>query len=311
MTIITETQWDKLVTAFGDGLKRGISLAPYTSARVGGPADGLITVGSKLQLEKTVLKLWELDVPFLLIGGGSNILVSDSGVRSIVIINRAKQIDFFEDKLTVWAESGASFGGLARKVSKRGYSGLEWAAGIPGTVGGAVFGNSGAHGSNVAHNLLVAEILHPSNGKQEWTSSQLGYEYRSSILKREKGRSIILSASFKYDLSTIASTKKRIEVYSRQRKGSQPPGASIGSVFKNPTGEYAGRLIERVGLKGKQIGAAIISPIHANFIVNQGGCQADDILSLLRLAQEKVSERFGVVLEPEIELIGDWETSDA
>ena len=168
MTRITESQWDKITAAFGEDLKRDVPLAPYTAARVGGPADGVITVGSISQLEFAVLTLWDFDVPLLILGGGSNVLVSEAGAREIIILNRAKRIEIDEKDLTVWAESGASFGGLARKVSARGYTGLEWAAGIPGTVGGAVYGNAGAHGGDVAYNLLMAEILHPMQGKRQW-----------------------------------------------------------------------------------------------------------------------------------------------
>jgi UDP-N-acetylmuramate dehydrogenase len=311
MTKISELQWDKLTETFGDYLRRDVPLAPYTAARVGGSADGLILVESAAQLAKTASTLWNFDVPFIVLGGGSNVLVSDAGIREIILLNRARQIKINEHQLTVWAESGANFGTMARKVSARGYTGLEWAAGIPGTVGGAVFGNAGAHGGDVAGNLIMAEILHPLKGEQQWTPAQMGYAYRSSFLKRAEEKAVILSASFQFGLSSVTATRKLVEDYSSWRKRSQPPGASMGSMFKNPPGDYAGRLIDQAGLKGTQIGEAVISPIHGNFIINQGGSRAEDFYALIRLVQQKVLDKFGVQLELEIELIGEWDTEDA
>jgi UDP-N-acetylmuramate dehydrogenase len=255
--------------------------------------------------------LWNLDIPFIILGGGSNVLVSDAGVREVILLNRARAMDINEAECTAWAESGASFGALARKICARGFTGLEWAAGIPGTVGGAVFGNAGAHGADVAGNLIMAEILHRYQGKQLWTSGQMGYAYRSSALKRDAKNAVILSARFGYQVSTIAASRTLMEKFTNQRKRSQPPGASMGSMFKNPPGDFAGRLIDQAGLKAARIGKAVISPLHANFFINEGGSQAQDIFSLIRLAQQTVAEKFGVKLELEIELIGDWGQDDA
>ncbi len=310
MTRITQPKWDKLVATFGEDLQRDVPLAPYTAARVGGSADGLIEVDSAPKLEKTALILWNLDVPFIVLGGGSNVLVSDAGVREIVILNRARSIEINEMAHTVWAESGASFGTLARKISARGFSGFEWAAGIPGTVGGAVYGNAGAHGSEVSDNFIMAKILHPLEGNQQWTFSQMDFTYRSSALKREDEKFVILSACFKFEVSTVPAARKLMKEYSSQRRMTQPPGASMGSMFKNPPGDFAGRLIEGAGLKGTQIGEAVISPIHANFFINKGGSRAVDIHSLIRLAKQSVEDQFGIKLDLEIELIGDWEADN-
>ena len=306
MTVITNSQWEKLETAFGDKLQKGVILAPFTAARLGGVADGLIVVESGEQLENTAITLWEIAVPFMILGGGANVLISDSGVREVVVLNRAKYIEFTEAENTVFAESGANFGSLARKVSSRGYTGLEWAAGIPGTVGGAVYGNAGAHGSEVADNLIMATILHPTEGKQQLSSSELGFDYRSSVLKRKEKKSVILSASFSFKLSTLTATKALLKEFSNQRKLSQPPGASMGSMFKNPPGDFAGRLIDQAGLKGTQKGDVQISPLHGNFFINKGGGSASDVLSLIKLAQQSVREKFGIEMVLEIEIVGDW-----
>ena len=155
---------EQLQIIFGDRLKERVPLARYTAARVGGLADVLISANSKDDLLDIVRRLWNYDVPYLIIGGGSNVLVSDAGIREVVIYNRARQVRFDESGQhpTVWAESGANFGLIARQAASRGFSGLEWAAGIPGTIGGAVVGNAGAHGNDVAGSLVVAEILHQS-----------------------------------------------------------------------------------------------------------------------------------------------------
>jgi len=282
-------------------------MARFTAARVGGPAEGLIVVESVEYLSEVAVKLWEMEIPFRILGAGSNILVSDNGIRGIVILNRAKETKIDTENLSVWAGSGASFGQTARRVSARGFSGLEWASGIPGTIGGAVFGNAGAHGGDVAGILDVAEILHRGSGKQKWTVEQMGYSYRSSKLKRNLKDAVILSATFKFEKSSTEFTKSLVDRITARRKKTQPPGASMGSMFKNPPGDYAGRLIELAGLQGTRIGGAFISPVHANFFVNDEETKASDIYKLIQLAQKTVLKQFNVVLELEIELIGNWE----
>jgi UDP-N-acetylmuramate dehydrogenase len=244
----------------------------------------------------------------VIVGGGSNILVSDSGIRELVIINRARQVAFdqISDPPTVWAGSGTNFGLVARQAASRGLSGLEWAAGIPGTVGGAVFGNAGAHGYDVAGNLLVAEILHREYGRANWSVDQFEFDYRSSLLKRDRIDSVILSARFKLENCEPKTAQARMDEYGAYRRRTQPPGASMGSMFKNPPGNYAGRLIEATGLKGTRIGDAQISDLHANFFINHGEASAADIYALIQLARKQVEDEFGVELELEIELIGDW-----
>lgn len=283
MTSINDTQWVKITSFFGKRLQRNVTLARYTAARVGGPADYLIVANSVTELADAARILWDMDLPFIILGGGSNVLVSDAGVRGVVILNKAKETEIDELGLAVWAGSGAGFGSLARKVSARNFSGLEWATGIPGTVGGAVFGNAGAHGSDVSGCLMLAEILHRFNGKLEMTPTQMEYAYRSSALKRNPAHQIILSAHFKFGVGNASETKALVDKYSQWRKNTQPSGASLGSMFKNPPGDFAGRLIEQAGLKGTRIGSVEVSPVHANFFINDGGTLAQDIFSLIRL----------------------------
>ena len=159
---------EKLREAFGAALQENVLLANYTTARVGGPAQALLLVHTPLELEKATRNLWELDVPFYLLGSGSNVLVSDTGYSGLVLVNRTHnvKIDAHHEPPTVWAESGANLGTVARQAALRGFSGLEWAATIPGTVGGAVYGNAGAHGGDIAGNLVLAEILHQTRGRE-------------------------------------------------------------------------------------------------------------------------------------------------
>lgn len=298
----------KLREVFGETLQENAILANYTTAHVGGPAAGLLPVHTAGELEKAVRTLWDLDIPFCLLGSGSNILVSDKGFDGVIVINRTRnvKIDAHHEPPTVWAESGANLGTVARQAALRGFSGLEWAATVPGTVGGAVYGNAGAHGGDIADNLRMAEILHRKDGRQTWETAQLEYSYRSSILKQHPGDAIILAARLQLAHSSTAEVQARMDEYSARRRRSQPPGASMGSMFKNPPGDYSGRLIDAAGLKGKRIGGAEISQIHANFFVNLGGATAADLGSLIALARRTVLEQSGIRLELEVELLGSW-----
>ncbi len=308
--------------AFGAKLQENVLLARYNAARTGGPADALLEVQSANELAETVRKLWDLGLPtegrggLAILGGGSNVLISDAGFRGVVVINRARQV-VFDDQAeppTMWCESGANFGLVARLAAARGLSGLEWAANIPGTVGGAVYGNAGAYGSDMASCLIVAEILHhgywdPQDPprREKLTMQRLDFRYRSSLLKRRPGRAIVLSALIGLGRGSPEKIQKKIASQTDHRRRTQPPGASMGSMFKNPTGDHAGRLIEAAGLKGLRIGEAEISTLHANFFINLGNARAADIMALIQAAHSAVAEKSGVDLELEIDLLGDWE----
>lgn len=292
--------------AFGDRLQEDVSLAPYTSARIGGPADALVTVTSANELAETVSRLWDLDIPYVLLGGGSNVLVSDKGVREVVVLNRAKEVRFDTgSKPRVRAEAGVVFANLARRSAAHGLAGLEWAAAVPGTLGGAVYGNAGALGSDMAGSLIQAELL-TAAGRETWPVEKMEYGYRRSVLKHQTLNFVVLAAEMRLEHSTIEAVSVKISKFSERRKATQPSGASMGSMFKNPPGDFAGRLIEAAGLKGTRIGSAEISPVHANFFINHGQTKAEDVRTLANLAKKTVAEKFGVDLELEIEMIGEW-----
>jgi UDP-N-acetylmuramate dehydrogenase len=301
-------QLDELRAAFGARLHENISMANYTTARVGGSAVALIPTHTQEELSECAQILWNLSIPFIILGSGSNILVSDRGLDVIVVHNRAHnvRIETNSDSPFIEAESGAILGTVARQSALRGISGMEWSAPIPGTVGGAVYGNAGAYGNSIQSCLKMAKILHKTEGVSDWPVEKLNYQYRSSVFKREKIPAVIISATFNAVQTSREEAWEKIDAYQVHRKETQPPGASMGSTFKNPPGESAGRLIEAAGLKGHRIGRAIISPIHANFIVNLEGATAQEIYQLMKLAQETVADKFGVVLEPEIEFLGDF-----
>ncbi len=297
---------------FGERLQENVRLANYTAARVGGAVDALLVVNSADELEKAVTTLWNLDVPFIILGGGANVLVSDCGYRGVVLLNRAHTIKIHAqaEPPTVWAESGANLGMIARQAALRGLGGLEWANTVPGTLGGAIYGNAGAFGGDMQANLLMAEILHPVEGKQIWPVERFGYEYRSSVLKRSGIKAVILSATLRLVKSTPQAVKEKMDEFSTRRKQTQPPGASLGSMFKNPPGDYAGRLIEAAGLKGMRVGGVQVSPVHANFFVNTESATASDYRQLIEKVRKTVEEKFGVRLELEVELVGDWHDID-
>ena len=297
---------DILRQTFGDAVQANVLLAPYTSARIGGPADVMVTVKSADELADAMQLIWQYELPYYILGGGSNVLVSDDGFRGVVVLNRAKEVRFETgDQPTVWCEAGVIIANLAKRCASKGLAGLEWSATVPGTVGGAVYGNAGAFCGDMTDNLMWAEML-TKNGRERFTLTQMGYDYRTSVLKRGEVQGIVLSALLKLKNSSKEEVSVKIEQFSERRKATQPPGASMGSMFKNPAGDFAGRLIEAAGLKGTRIGNAEISTVHGNFFINHGETKAEDIRALIHLVQNTVREKFNVQLELEVELVGDW-----
>jgi len=307
MVMMTSTlPIDLLHAEFGDAVQENVILGPYTSARIGGPADALLTIKSADELANATRFIWEHNIPCYILGGGSNVLISDKGIRGLVILNRAKEVRFETgERPNVWCESGVVFSNLANRCASKGLSGLEWAATVPGTLGGAAYGNAGAFGGDISGNLIWAELF-TQNGREKFSVEQMGYGYRTSILKRNEIRAVVLSVLLGLENGTKEDVSVKIEEVSERRKSTQPPGASMGSMFKNPPGDHAGRLIEAAGLKGARIGNAEISTVHGNFFINHGETSAGDVRKLIDLTRKTVQEKTGVVLELEVELVGDW-----
>jgi len=293
----------------GDRLSENIPLARYTTARVGGPARGLVTVDSTHDLIQLVNFLHSKSMKYKILGEGSNILVSDSGFDGLVIINHTREIEFdlASEIPVVKADSGVNLVTLARKISEHGLSGFEWACGIPGSLGGAVYGNAGANGSDMQTNLITADILQPGEDAETWTCDMFQYAYRSSVLKRENSLAAILKASLRMEKQDLEVIREKMAFFNARRKETQPAGASLGSIFKNPPGDHAGRLIEAAGLKGKRIGGAEVSNKHANFILNGSRATAQEIYQLIKLVQYEVNKQTGTSLETEIEFLGNFD----
>lgn len=299
----------QLEKRFGSRLQLNVRMANYTTSRLGGEVSGLLPVNTLDELRTAAQTLWQLELPFHVIGSGSNILVSDKGFAGIILLNRCHNVKIQSktEHPQVYAESGANFGAMARQVALRGLSGLEWAGPIPGTVGGAVYGNAGAHGSDTSKHLASVLLLTNTDGERELDTAEMQYQYRSSYLKRQQVSAVILAATFNLQHSTREAAWKLLSENLAYRQGKQPGGYSTGSTFRNPPGDHAGRLIEAAGLKGHRIGGAEFSHLHANFIVHDGHATAADYYRLIRLAQKEVKAKFGVELHPEIELIGEFD----
>ena len=248
-------------------------------------------------------------LPLVWAGRGTNTLVRDEGFPGLVAAYRAQawQIEEDGDTALLRVEAGAPMAGLARRLGAMGWAGLTWAEGLPGTVGGAVAGNAGCYGGDTAGILHSAELL-VGEQIETWPAERLGYGYRTSALKREAAAAagpgpLVLAATFRLIRGDAAELAATMAAIAAQRKGKTPAGSSCGSVFKNPPGDSAGRLIEAAGLKGRAAGGAVISPVHANYIVNSGGARAADILTLIGLARDEVLRQFGVTLELEVRVL--------
>ena len=296
-----------------DGLPRDQSLARYTAARLGGPADYLYIARDPAYRDVKALlaETWARGLSATVIGGGANILVADAGIRGLTIINRATHLAAAGEgePVRVTVSSGTNLIRLSRYCQERGLAGMEWAIAVPGTVGGAVVNNAGAHGDDIAASLSRA-LIYPAVGEEHWRGkAELDYAYRHSRLKqREDRRFFILSAEFELARDEPGRIRERMAYNNEYRRRTQPPGASLGSIFKNPPGDYAGRLIEAAGLKGHRIGAAQVSPLHANFFVNwRDDATSHDYLRLIRHVQMRVEEAFDVKLELEIQALGEWD----
>ncbi|MGQ9501581.1 MAG: UDP-N-acetylmuramate dehydrogenase [Anaerolineae bacterium] len=296
----------------GDRVRRHEPMAHHTLLKVGGPADLWLAVTTLEELVAAVQLARQHQCPVLLIGSGANLLVSDRGVRGLVIQNRCEGTTFItHNKLHAIVLSGTRLASLARLAAHHGLSGLEWAIGVPGTLGGALVNNAGAFGGCIADRLVRAELLTPG-GERVWQSTEwFEYRYRSSRLKNAMAGSldpfIVLQAELCFDRASPLEVEDRMAYFDKQRKRTQPSGASLGSMFKNPPGDYAGRLIEAAGLKGRQIGGARISEQHANFFLNTGQARAADFAALIELAREMVWAKFGIEMELEIQPAGEWE----
>jgi UDP-N-acetylmuramate dehydrogenase len=285
---------------FGEAFVLDEPLSRHASARVGGPAEMFLTVNNATELQMAVEIAYASSIPYFVLGGGSNILVADRGMDGLVILNKAREVRFRHNGTSIicMAESGMNLSSLARECIRKGLGGLEWAVNVPGAVGGAVVGNSGAHGGDMNSALVAATVWEPGRGARIFSNEEMAYGYRDSALKREQGargaRRVVLSAELTLKPEAVDVLTARADGFTAHRKQTQPGGASVGSMFKNPPHYYAGYLIEAAGLKGFRSGGATISEKHANFFVNDENATAEDVRSLIAEAWNTVREMFGV-----------------
>ncbi len=282
-------------------------LADQTSYRVGGQAQWYAAPRSWEDLQATFEWFEKQDIPLMLLGAGSNLLISDRGVDGLVLSTRYLRYRNFDPETgRITVAAGDPIAKIAWQAAKRGWCGLEWAVGIPGTVGGAVVMNAGAHHQCAADCLLSAVVVSPDGTVETLTPEDLNYSYRTSSLQGQQ--KLVLEATFQLETGfsrqeVMATTQQNLQ----QRKSSQPyDKPSCGSVFRNPSPHAAGWLIEQLGLKGYRIGNAEISHRHANFILNCGQAKAEDIFRLIRHAQEQVETRWSLLLEPEVKILGEF-----
>ena len=295
---------DTLRARLGDRARPGESLARYTSFRIGGPADVLVLPDTREELAHALATAAAFGVHVTLLGGGSNVLVGDGGMHGVVVkLGRGfARIDW--DLIPIRAGAAVQLGRLARAAVARGLAGLEYAEGIPGTVGGALFMNAGAYGGELAPAVESVEGLGRDGRAFALPGRELVFGYRHSALPPGF---VVTAVRLRLRRDESDQVRNRMDEARTRRTAAQPHGgANAGSIFKNPNGDHAGRLIEIAGLKGTRAGRARISERHANFIVNEGGARAADVKALMDVAQRVVWERSGVWLEPEVQLVGSW-----
>lgn len=304
----------QLSGAFGDRVRRAASLAPLTTFKVGGEADWLVDVRNEEELRTALGIALKAGQPITILGGGSNVLVSDAGVRGVVI--RVKPMEVSQPSPDrVRADAGLTINGLVRWTIGRGISGLEAWAGTPGTVGGAIYGNAHFGGRNIGDLVAAARVVSPDGAARTLDASEMEFAYDRSRLQRT--REVLLWAEFKAGTGEPDALRAVARGSLAHRKNTQPlETPSAGCIFQNPDPERdavpegippsAGALVDRAGLKGARLGAAKVSDTHANFIVNEGGAKAADIRELIERCKSTVRERFGVALREEIVYLGEF-----
>ncbi len=280
-------------------------LRRYTAWKIGGPADALIEPKSTDELVAAVREARSNGVPVTVLGGGTNVLVRDGGVRGLTV-RLAKSLTRVEmGGTSVVADAGVLYPVLANTTAAKGLAGLEFATGIPGTVGGAVYMNAGAYGSETREVLDWAEVFRAEVGEVvRMPNEDLALSYRKSIL-HEHPDWLVLRAGYTLEPGDTEALKARVKEFRAQRMNGSPNKPSCGSTFKRPPGDFPGRVIEAAGLKGVTVGNIQVSPIHANYLVNLGGGTAEDALELIGLVREMVREKLGVELESEVRVIGE------
>lgn len=293
----------------GIALVADAPLAPLTTLRVGGVADRLVAVQSREELLAALGLAREARVPWFVLGNGSDLVVADAGIRGLVIRNRARSVAI--DGQALRADAGAPMALLVRRTIEAGLSGLEFGTSIPGTLGGAVWANAGAHGREMRDVVVAVEAWDPADGiVVSLDGGACAFSYRESRFKHS--REVVVAAALDLGRDAPDAIAARVAEHQAQRVATQPlADQNAGSVFRNPAGDHAGRLIDAAGLKGLRIGTASVSTLHANFIVTDRGGRAADVRALADQVRAEVEQAFGIALDYEIEFVGDWPSAQA
>jgi len=294
----------ELRARFGARIRSAMPLAELTSFRIGGPADLFVAVEDETELMHAKTAAYRAGVPCFCLGGGTNLLVSDRGMRGLVVRLGDGFGKIKIDDTKVVAGAAAAFGTLVQAVVDRGLEGLEFGEGIPGTVGGGLVMNAGAFGGEIAKVVTLVHGVTEAGAAIALTRDEVKFAYRRTELP---AHFVITRVDFELARGDRAQLIARVAEIRTRRASRQPRGVpNAGSIFKNPPGNFAGKLLEGAGLKGARLGGAAFSDQHANFIVNLGGAQAAEVRALIDMARNKVKEQSGVWLEPEVRLVGDW-----
>lgn len=295
---------DELAAQRGIELERDVPIGPWTTLRVGGPADRVATPKSVDELVAVLELARDAGVPAGILGKGSDLVVADRGIRGLVIRNRADALEV--DGTRVRAASGVAMAALVKRATAESLTGIEFGISIPGSVGGAVWANAGAHGGEMRDVVREVSVWSADTGSVETLANEAcGFSYRESRFKHS--HQVVLEATLELSRGDREAIAAAVAAHQAQRKATQPLAAqNAGSVFRNPPGDHAGRLADAAGLKGFRIGSAAVSTLHANFIVVDRGGRAADVRAVGDHVRAVVADRFGIELQYEIEFVGDW-----
>lgn len=289
-----------------DNVKLNENMKLHTTFRIGGPADYYVEPSTKEEVKQLLLLCRKEEMPYYIIGNGSNLLVGDKGYRGIIIqIGKHLSKISFKENGQVTAQTGVMLSKLAMEIAEHSYTGFEFAAGIPGTLGGAVTMNAGAYGGEIKDCIISALVVNPKGEFITLSKEQLELSYRNSIIQKEQY--IVLEATFQFEKADKTKVLETISDLNQRRREKQPLNyPSAGSTFKRPEGYFAGKLIMDAGLKGYRVGGIMVSDKHGGFVVNVDNGTAKEALMLIEDVKGKVLEQFGVELEPEVRLIGEF-----
>jgi UDP-N-acetylmuramate dehydrogenase len=286
------------------GVHRHERLSRHSQFGIGGPADLFLRVDDPASVAELIGRCTESGVAVTVLGAGSNALIQDGGVRGLALRVMSRKLKAGDGEVTL--DAGTMLPRAALDLARLGLGGMEWGIGVPGSCGASIWGNAGAFGGEVATSLISCEVAAPDGTTRWMTAAECAFGYRDSRFKDDLRGHVVLRGRFAVAPDDAAAVRRRTDAVQAERKRTQPYGVrSLGSTFKNPPGDFAGRLIEAAGLGGRSRGGAQISPKHANFILNIDHATAADVLVLVDIARDEVASRFGVVLEREIVLLGE------